>query len=69
MKKFETLGRSLSKGEQKRIVGGDNVCVSCSGGNVMCAPQSSGCTAFQEYGEIWCSSGSGHPTVYRCNEQ
>ncbi len=69
MKKFEGLGRKLSKGEQKKVVGGDNVCVSCPGGDVMCATESSGCTAFQEYREIWCTSGSGRPTVYRCPQQ
>lgn len=46
MKKFENLGRMLSKAEQKKIMGGLEV----PGGGGGCCAHSSSCGS----GEVWC---------------
>lgn len=58
MKKFESLGRSLSKGEQKKIMGGDDenlaqctVRCTCSGHSAIdahCPSNISSCSATDE---------------------
>lgn len=69
MKKFETLGRSLTKDEQKKINGGDE-CVDCGGGGeagcgtgISCANKAAGdscgtksCICENHSGGLWCTT-------------
>lgn len=64
MKKFETLGRSLSKHDQKRIIGGNVVCISCSDGSTLCAGNSN-YTCSGGASTVSCTSGN-NTVVYSC---
>ena len=71
MKKFDQLGRSLSKTEQKNVMGGledegegggGAVCVDCGNNHLMCG-DGRRCTAGVR--SISCATSSGH-TIYYC---
>lgn len=53
MKKFDQLGRSLSTGQQKMIMGGDET-VGDGGGGGTCCAHTNACGG----GEIWCCGSS-----------
>jgi hypothetical protein len=66
MKKIQSLGKVLSKEEQKKIMGGDTTCALCLGGNVMCT--GGNCTAV-DYDGLYCFSSSGNLSYWPCPQQ
>lgn len=70
MKKFQNLGRSLTKDEQKKISGGNVVCISCSGGDTLCAGSSTWTCTDTGYSAIMCGNMStGEIKHYSCHQQ
>jgi hypothetical protein len=62
MKKFESLGKSLTKAQQKKITGGGGyICISCPGNNTLCA-YCAGSGLGTRYQGIECESGR----TYNC---
>ena len=64
MKKFQNLGRSLSKDEQKRIMGGDEKVL--DGFSCECANGKSAGMVSCDTCEHWCST-NGHGAVKTCD--
>ena len=70
MKKFQNLGRSLTKEQQKKITGGNVVCISCIGGDTLCAGSSTWTSTDTGYGGILCANlGTMEMKSYSCNEE
>lgn len=70
MKKFESLGRILTKDEQKKFLGGmqnpvDAACVDCGGGHLMCG-DGNRCIAVEMDHQLYCTASNGNLVVYSC---
>ena len=67
MKKFQNLGRELSRNEQKKITGGNVACIECGGSTGTLCAGSSNHTCSSTSSVITCTNnGTGTVSEYRC---
>lgn len=70
MKKFEHLGKSLTKVQQKKINGGNVACISCGGGETLCAGSRNWTCRSVGYGSIQCGNMSTMEVkTYSCHDE